>query len=516
MPTFFNLADHPIDRYITPTAAHDLVEQILAGKPGLFPITGQSGTGKTTTLFMIAYRLWQQGHPILVLSSDRTVLEDAFLFPPEWKLQWVEPSEQAWLEAVNDAIDHPEMALVIDQLSGENEAAIKQTAGAGHWVLTCIDTPFVGIDVLYNLRAWGFTPSEILTLVSGIFSQMLLPRLCEDCKQLAPATLEETRLIYPDRPTAQELWREVGCSVCHNTGIGGRLQYGRCAIFEVLQIDPEVHPQLIHYLEHDRLFPLPSQKHFTLRDASRELVKQGRVGIQTYRREILQNPLLRLQHLWEQEQLRANHIQGLFGRFVTQQLVDRLMSQPDFDRIIEGERRYVTCFFCDVRGFTAWAEQSSPHHIFWVLNQYFREIIDIVFHYEGTIDKFIGDSIMVVFGAPIAQTDQELRAVNCAIAIQRKVAEINQQHAIRIQIGIGINSGEVIAGCLGSDLRMDYTILGDVVNTAARLESAAQAQQILIGKTTYQAVQERVECHVIGQLILKGKTDTFETFEVIY
>ncbi|MBD2326325.1 adenylate/guanylate cyclase domain-containing protein [Alkalinema sp. FACHB-956] len=516
MPTFFNLADHPIDRYITPTAAHGLVEEILAGKPGLFPITGQAGTGKTTTLFMIAYRLWQQGHPMTVLSSDRALLEDAFLFPPEWKLQWVEPSEQAWLEAINLAVAHPEMALVIDQLTGDNDAAVKQATSAGHWVLTCIDTPFVGIDVLYNLRAWGFTTTEILTLVSGIVSQMLLPRLCEDCKQLVPATLEETRLIYPESQMAQELWREVGCPTCHGSGTGGRSRYGRCAIFEVLKIDPEIHPHLIQSLEHDRLLPLPAQKQFTLRDASRELVKQGRVGIQTYRREILQNPLLRFQHLWEQEKLRANRIQGLFGRFVTQQLIERLMSQPDFDRIIEGERRYVTCFFCDVRGFTTWAEHSSPHDIFWVLNRYFREIIDIVFHYEGTIDKFIGDAIMVVFGAPISQADQELRAVNCAIAIQQKVAEMNQHHPIPIQIGIGINSGEVVAGCLGSDLRMDYTILGDVVNTAARLESAAQAQQILLGKTTYQAVQGQVECHAIGRLIVKGKMDPLETFEVIY
>jgi adenylate cyclase len=140
-----------------------------------------------------------------------------------------------------------------------------------------------------------------------------------------------------------------------------------------------------------------------------------------------------------------------------------------------------------------------------------------VFHYEGTIDKFIGDSVMVVFGAPIEQTDQELRAVQCAIAIQQKVAEINRtEETVPIHIGIGINSGEVIAGCLGSDRRMDYTILGDVVNTAARLESQAQPDQILIGSETYAAVQDQVECRGIGSLKLKGKVESLEVFEVVY
>ena len=112
----------------------------------------------------------------------------------------------------------------------------------------------------------------------------------------------------------------------------------------------------------------------------------------------------------------------MFSRFVNRQVVERIMNRWDFAKIVEGERRKATCMFCDVRNFTSYAENASPDEIFVLLNNYFRDIIEIAFNYEGTIDKFIGDSIMLVFGAPTDQEDQELRAVLCAIEIQKKVA----------------------------------------------------------------------------------------------
>ena len=513
MPEKLSLEELKLDPYISPVEARLLVQKILDGKPGLFPITGQLGTGKTTTLLIIAYHAWQKSLPVTLLSEERDWFNSMHIqLPQSWVTQHVEPSEQAWLDAIDEATANPSTIIVIDILNGNNDAAALMAAKSKHWVFVCIDTPFVGIDVLPHLRAWGLTSQEILENVSGVVSQMLLPRLCGNCGQLVPASLEETRLVYPDSRKSKELWREIGCQVC-----SGRGHTGRCASFEVLHIDDEVKPLLEDYLDRNILNRLPNHRHFTMQNGSRDLVKNGIVGIQTYQREVLQNPLLRIQHFWEQENFRAKQFQEMFGRFVTQQLVDRLMSQQDFEQIVEGERKYVTCFFCDVRGFTTRAEQSSPSEIFLTLNRYFREIIDTVFHYEGTIDKFIGDSVMVVFGAPIEQTDQELRAVQCAIAIQQKVAEINRtDETVPIHIGIGINSGEVIAGCLGSDRRMDYTILGDVVNTAARLESQAQPDQILIGSETYAAVQDKVECRGIGSLKLKGKVESLEVFEVVY
>ncbi|MBD2110858.1 MULTISPECIES: adenylate/guanylate cyclase domain-containing protein [Cyanophyceae] len=235
--------------------------------------------------------------------------------------------------------------------------------------------------------------------------------------------MAETLLIYPDSHEPREIWREVGCPVCESRGVGGGWRYGRCALFEVLQIDDEVRLIVEDYLERGNLGRPPISKHFTLREGSRELVKEGIVGIQTYQREVLQNHLLRVQHFWEQESLRAQRMQGMFSRFVTQQLVDKLMLQTDFQSIVEGERRDVTCFFCDVRGFTTRAEQSSAVELFATLNCYFQKIIDIVFQYQGTVDKFIGDAVMVVFGAPLAQENHALYAVQCAIAIQQKVSQ---------------------------------------------------------------------------------------------
>jgi len=256
----------------------------------------------------------------------------------------------------------------------------------------------------------------------------------------------------------------------------------------------------------------------TIQDYARELLREGKIGIQSYKQTISQNPLLRSQHLLEQEKYRSTQIQDMFSRFVTRQVVERILHQSDFTKIIEGERRKATCMFCDIRNFTSYAENNSPDEIFARLNDYFRDIIEIVFDYEGTIDKFIGDSIMLVFGAPTEQEDQELRAVRCAIDIQKKVADINQGTVDKtpINIGIGINTGEVIAGCLGSDRRMDYTVLGDVVNIAARLESKASAGQILISHDTFQAVRDYISCQSIGNLSLKGKSQLLEAFEVLY
>jgi class 3 adenylate cyclase len=491
----------------------EIVHQILEGPPGLLPVTGQPGTGKTTTLFVIAYHLWKHGVPVAVFTEDQDLLENMqFPLPSEWEFQWVSPNEKEWIEAVQPKLNNPAIAVVTDMITGNNDAAIINAAEQGHWVLTCIDTPFVGPDVLYNLRGNGLPIHRALQLLSGITSQILLSKLCSACSQLEEGTLEETQLVYSDSLKPRQLWREQGCPECEERGTKGR-----CAAYEILKVDEETKPLLESYLEHNVIKSLPPNKHLTMRESSKFLVSEGLVGIATFRREVLQNPLLRLQHYWEQESLRAARIQDMFGRFVTQQLVTRLMSQQDFQHILEGERRQIACLFCDVRGFTSLAEQSTPAQVFLTLNRYFREIINTVFQFEGMIDKFIGDSVMVVFGTPIEQLDRELRAVQCAIAIQRKVAQINQvSDASPIDMGIGINSGEVMAGCLGSDLRMDYTVIGDVVNIAARLESQAKPGQILIGAATYRAVRHQVSCQSVGALPLRGKAETVEAFAVHY
>ena len=325
------------------------------------------------------------------------------------------------------------------------------------------------------------------------------------------ADVEDVRLVYPEADVLQKLWSEVGCELCDNRGIRGRYP-----IHEVLLIDDETRPVVKEFLEKNLIPKFPTSKYIPIQHSACEMVKQGMVGINTYKQEVFQNPLLRIQHLWEQEQQRSTHIKRMFGRFVTHHVVEQIIAQQEFERIINGENRKVTCFFADICGFTNRSDSTPSTEIFRLLNVYFGEIIDLIFQHEGTIDKFIGDAIMVIFGAPAEQSDHALRAVQCAIDIQRKINELNEQHldTVPVEMSIGINSGEAVAGCVGNNRRMDYTVLGDTINTAARLESQAKPGQILLGSETFQEVKNNIQCRKVGHFKLKGKVQKLEIFEV--
>jgi class 3 adenylate cyclase len=489
----------------------EFVQRILQSSPGIFATTGQDGTGKFTTLLAIVHEFTKSGSPVKLFTEN---LNFPFVLPDNWLVQVVVPTEAAWTEAIGNLIQDSSTPLVIDILNLRNYQKVFLAAQQKRWIFTCIDTPYIGIDVIYNFRhSMGTNYSEILQSFSCIWSQTLVPLLCTNCAQPVQVGVEAMKLLDPNSHRTEELWQEIGCEMCEQRGTKTR-----GAVYEILQIDDETRPILQDYLENNIITPLPSTKHQTIQDFARSLLRSGKVGIETYKRVITQNPMLRVQHLLEHEKYRSAQMQDMFSRFVTRQVVDRIMHSSDFAEIVAGERRKVTCVFCDVRNFTSYAETASPDDIFALLNSYFQDIIEIVFQYEGTIDKFIGDSIMLVFGAPTEQIDQEIRAVSCAIAIQHKVAEINETRTNTdiINLGIGINTGEVIAGCLGSERRMDYTVLGDVVNVAARLESRAIARQILISNETFIAVKDKISCRSVGELSLKGKADKLSAFEVVY
>jgi adenylate cyclase len=207
-----------------------------------------------------------------------------------------------------------------------------------------------------------------------------------------------------------------------------------------------------------------------------------------------------------------------FGRFLERDVVEQLIDYHDIAQFVHGTKCTVTCMFCDVCGFTALSEKLAPMKLFQLLNTYFANIINVVTQHNGTIDKFIGDSVMVVFGAPVPQPDHAVRAVRCAIDIQKKISSVNDCAGDNLQLhfGIGINTGEVVAGCLGNDSRMDYTVLGDVINTAARLEGRTGPGQILLGPGTSSLVKGACKCRRIDPLKLKGKSGFIETYEVFY
>ena len=159
----------------------------------------------------------------------------------------------------------------------------------------------------------------------------------------------------------------------------------------------------------------------------------------------------------------------------------------------------------------------DPQTLFAELNRYFAEVVDAVFTHEGTIDKFIGDAVMVVFGAPAVQTDHAEKAVACAVSIMQRIEAFNASMSVDIPIviGIGINSGKAMAGCIGTERRMEYTVLGDTVNIAARLESRAVAGQILISGATKASLSASFQLNSVGSLELKGKAVRVDAFEVL-
>jgi len=211
-------------------------------------------------------------------------------------------------------------------------------------------------------------------------------------------------------------------------------------------------------------------------------------------------------------------IKRAFTRYVAREVVEEVLKDPE-QLGLTGERREVTVLFCDIRGFTSLSERLTPEQVVSLLNEFYTLMIETTFKHDGTLDKFIGDAVMAVFGAPIAHPDHALRAVRTAVAMQSGIAELNERRAGQgkepILIGIGVNLGEVVAGTVGTEDRMEYTVIGDSVNLAARLESNAKPGRILISEHTYVRVQDHVKALPLGSLKVKGKEEEVEVYELI-
>jgi len=200
----------------------------------------------------------------------------------------------------------------------------------------------------------------------------------------------------------------------------------------------------------------------------------------------------------------------------TQAQFERLLSPNIVRQLVAGrlkigkaeELRHVTIMFADIRGFTSMSQKASPAAVVNMLNHYFERVVNIVFKYGGTVDKFIGDAIMVLFGAPIPMKKQEDAAVACALEIQSMMKSWNKERLARknieIPVGIGINSGEVVVGSIGSSQTMQYTCVGNAVNIASRLTGIAKAGQIVASKATMAGVTLRSSCDKLPPADIKG------------
>ncbi len=208
------------------------------------------------------------------------------------------------------------------------------------------------------------------------------------------------------------------------------------------------------------------------------------------------------------------------GRFLSPQVASRIIATSDSQgfELGEPEVREVSVLFADIVGFTSMSEKLTPSAIALILNDYLSRMTDAIFMFEGTLDKYIGDAIMAVFGAPLDMPDHAARAVRTAIEMRNRLAEFNaeRKNGPFLQIRIGINSGKAVAGEIGSINKREYTVLGDTVNTASRLESSvAKPGLIVIGPNTYDAVHEEFNLRPMGEFSLKGKENKVIVHEVL-
>lgn len=223
----------------------------------------------------------------------------------------------------------------------------------------------------------------------------------------------------------------------------------------------------------------------------------------------------------ERLQLRARAAEEILARealarFHSPDVVERILAEARNDETVL-ERRAATVLFCDVRGFTRWAEKAALDAVSDFLNTYVEDVSSIVFKHKGTINKLLGDGIVAVFGAPFSYGNDAQRAVEAALEIRSAVDELlESQPALRnLHVRIGVHTGIVLTGTVGSPRRMDYTVLGETVNTAARIQAAAPARSILVSEATRTELEPGLETRKLRAGQIKGLDDTLELYEVL-
>lgn len=206
------------------------------------------------------------------------------------------------------------------------------------------------------------------------------------------------------------------------------------------------------------------------------------------------------------------------GKYMTEKVVAHVLAGKVQ---LGGEKVEVTILFTDIRSFTTISEKMDAHTLVALLNEYFTEMVAIVMRETGVVDKYIGDALMAVFGAPVPQADDAVHAVRAAVAMRAALQGLNARLVARglppLETGIGIHTGEVVAGNIGSEQRMEYTVIGDTVNLASRLESATKEHHVgvLISDATYQRVQHVVEARPVERIVVKGRAQPVMTWELL-
>lgn len=218
------------------------------------------------------------------------------------------------------------------------------------------------------------------------------------------------------------------------------------------------------------------------------------------------------------QQLAEHAVQrSALERFLSPDVVELIAANPNNIRL-GGTNQDVSVMFADIRGFTEISDRLAPERVVEILNEYFTRVTDIIFDHGGTLDKYLGDGVMVLFGAPLSKGNDAAHAVKAAMALQQMLEQLNRDAAARgwpeLRVGIGINSGPVIAGNIGSPRRIDYTVVGDTVNVAARLMSHALGGQILIARATAQQLDNSFNIAALRPIQAKGKSQPIPVYAV--
>ncbi len=210
-------------------------------------------------------------------------------------------------------------------------------------------------------------------------------------------------------------------------------------------------------------------------------------------------------------------IKGAFSTYVSTQVMEQVLKDPS-QLALGGARKRTSVMFTDIRGFTSMSETMQPEEVVSIINVYLSLQTEIVIRNEGMLDKFVGDCVMAVYGLPFAKPDDALRAVRTGVEIQAAILKLNavrsKEGLKTITIGIGVNTGDVVAGNMGSPQKMDYTVIGDSVNLAARLEANAEGGTVLISESTYEEVKDYVVAEKLAPIPVKGKKDKVVVYSI--
>jgi class 3 adenylate cyclase len=270
----------------------------------------------------------------------------------------------------------------------------------------------------------------------------------------------------------------------------------------------------------------------TARDATEDVVEALRLGANDYVTKPLDFPVVlarietqltlarqkkEIRRLAENLELRNRFIRSLFGRYLSDEVVSGLLASPDGPRL-GGEQRKVTLLMSDLRGFTPLTEGLSPDRVLHLLNSYLGAMADVILAHQGTIDEFVGDAILAIFGAPLARPDDARRGVACAVAMQGALAELNRRNQSeglpRLEMGIAVHTGEVIVGNIGSEKRTKYGVVGSAVNHAGRIESFTVGGQVLVSDATLREAGDSVRVGPRLAIDAKGTRERIVVYDL--